>query len=150
MFHLCHNSAVWLGIATSFIASLVYLAFALCIAAVIRKRRAKPFVGIFVMLDPKTLVPRGGKVSVEDGSSFFNTDTTATLKVSAQHGNGQPDWSGTLEVRGLADIATGFYLHPNRTGGALQFTRVGVDIMEQGNPHDPQYEKFERLLRRQT
>jgi hypothetical protein len=65
-------------------------------------------------------------------------------------GMAKPTGMEPLEVRGLADIATGFYLHPNRTGGALQFTRVGVDIMEQGNPHDPQYEKFERLLRRQT
>jgi hypothetical protein len=148
--HHCHISAAWLGILTSFIASLVYLVFALCAAFYLRERRARPFKGTYVMLDPTPPhAPRdpNGRVYIKHERRFLDTDTTAKMKVSARSAE-QFDWEGTLEVRGLSDIATGFYLHPDLAGGFLQFTRVGEDIMEQAQPHDPGHEKFQRLLRR--
>jgi hypothetical protein len=144
---MCH--AVWLGVFSSFVASLVYLGFALFRAAHVRTRRAKPFIGNYAMLDPNTKEPRGGTVTVEPDPRYWDTDTTSVLTASAKHSTGEEDWVGTLEVRGLSDIASGFYLHPNSTGGFLQFTRVGdSEIMEQGHPHDPKHDKFQRLLRR--
>ncbi len=149
--HLCHSSTIWLGIFTSFVASLVYLGFALFRVAYVRTRRAEPFIGNYDMLDPTTKEPRGGTVTVEHEQRYWDTDTTSVLKASAKGERGQTDWDGMLEVRGLSDIATGFYRYPNNTGGALQFTLVGEsEIMEQGRPHDPKHEKFQRLLKRVT
>lgn len=149
--HHFHVSATWLGIFTSFVASLLYLVFALCTAFYLRQRRANPFVGVYTMHDPTPPHARrdpDGRVNVEHERRFWDTDTTAKLKVYARGAADRPDWEGTLEVRGLSDVATGFYLHPGLAGGFLQFTRVGEDIMEQAQPHDPEHEKFQRLLRR--
>jgi hypothetical protein len=133
----CHSSTIWLGIFTSFVASLVYLAFALCIAFYLRECRANPFVPVYKMYDPKPPhAPRDpdGRVTVEHERRFWDTDTTAKLKVYARGAAASPmDRNGTLDVRGLSDVATGFYLHSNHyAGGFLQFTRVGEsEIMEQ-------------------
>jgi len=102
------------------------------------------------MLDPSpphTVRNADARVCVTHERRFLDTDTTAKMKVSAKNAE-KIDWEGTLEVRGISDVATGFYLHPNLAGGFLQFTRVGGDIMEQAQPHDPALEKFQRLLRR--
>lgn len=155
--HLCHliSSAWFHDIVTSLAASVVFFVVALCIAWFVREKKARLFLGDYKMFDPKTKEPRNesGNVNVKHQRRFLDTDTSAQLKVLAEHEPGKEDWKGTLEVRGLSDIATGFYLHPNHTGGFLQFTRVtddGSEIMEQGHPHDLQYDKFERLLRRVT
>jgi hypothetical protein len=156
--HLYHDATIRLGIFTSFVASLVfsliYLAFALCIAFYVRERRAQPFLGTYTMHDPKpphAPCDPDGLVTVTPERRCWDTDTTAKLKVYAKGAADQPDWEGTLEVRGLSDIATGFYLHPAYEGGGfLQFTRMDEDIMEQGHPHDPLRPNFERLLKRLT
>jgi hypothetical protein len=133
------------------LSSLIYLALALCLAWYRRERRAKPFIGIYTMHNPKpphAPYDPDGRVTVKPERRFWDTDTTAKLKVYATGAAGL-DWKGTLEVRGLSDIATGFYLHPAYEGGGfLQFTRMDEDIMEQGHPHDPLRPNFERLLRR--
>jgi hypothetical protein len=142
-------TSMLIGMLSSLTAAFVYAGIVLCRAAHVRKARARPFEGVYDMLDPSTEQPRGGTVTVKYKPHFW--DTTPILTAHAKHSTGEEDWVGTLEVRGLSDIATGFYQHPNRRGGALQFTLVGdSEIMEQGNPHDPRYEKFEKLLRRTT
>jgi hypothetical protein len=150
--HLYHDATIRLGIFTSFVASLIYLAFALCIAFYLRERRAQLFLGTYTMHDPKpphAPYDPDGRVTVTHERRFWDTDTTAKLKASAKGARGT-DWNGTLEVRGLSNIATGFYLHPAYEGGGfLQFTRMGKDIMEQAHPHDSG-QKFQKLLRRLT
>ena len=85
----------------------------------------------------------------DDERRFWDTDTTSVLKAHAKDAGDQTDWDGILEVRGLPDIATGFYRYPNNTGGFLQFTLAGEsEIMEQGHPHNPEQPKFEELPRR--
>lgn len=149
-----HHFAIWLGIFTSLVASLIWLLSTLCIAFYLRARRAQPFKGTYTMHDPKPPhAPRDpdGRVYVKHEWRFWDTETTAKLKVCAKGLADKLDWNGTLEVRGLSNVATGFYLYPNKTGGFLQFTRVsedGEDIMEQAHPHDPDIKPFQKLLRR--
>jgi hypothetical protein len=139
------------GVLSSLIATGISAAIVLRRAFYLRKRRAMPFLGIYRMHDPKppyAPCDPNGRVTVTPERRFWDTDTTAKLNVYATGAADQPDWNGTLEVRGLSNIATGFYLHPGyEDGGFLQFTRVGQDIMEQGHPHDSG-QKFQRLLKR--
>lgn len=98
------------------------------------------------MCDPKTEESRGGAVTIVLKKPTW-WEVTPVLEVTAEHWNGTEDWGGTLEVRGLSNIAEGFYLHPGKHGGFLKFTRVSDSrITEQGYPHAADSRPFERLL----
>jgi hypothetical protein len=147
--HMSMAISLLIGVLGSLIATGISAAIVLRRAFYIRERRAQPFLGKYAMLDPKTEKPYGGTVTVRPKqSSWDNSDTTAVLRAHATTAADQPEWNGTLEVRGLSEIARGYYLYANTTGGSLQFTLVGSDIREQGLPHHPDQKKFEVLLRR--
>lgn len=162
------NAAVWMGrmtfgstmligILSSLVASVVYATLALFIAARARKARARPFVGKYRMLGPHTLKPTGGTVIIayEDDLLKNLMGPTPMLGVFAEHGTGNApgteDWTATVEVLGLSEIASGFYRYPNRDGGALRFAIVANNpdqITEYATPFDPADVPFKLVLER--
>jgi len=143
-----------LSILTSLIASIVWAAIALVLAAHIRRERARRFLGTYEMRELYAEEPRGGTVTIEYAKSLWGylILPTPLLSVFAEHGTGPApgteDWSGTVEVVGPSHFATGFYWHPNGQGGALRFvlSEDFIRITEHGIPHDPAQKEFVRLL----
>jgi hypothetical protein len=141
---------IWLGIVTSFIASVAFAVLALLIAARIQWSRAKRFTGTFKMLDENNK-PTGGTVTIKHDWWANLIGRTPVLKVSARHEDGKEDWRGTVEVTGLDEIASGVYWHPNnRAVGTLRFalTETPNEINEYGTPYDPKLPQFIRILRK--
>jgi hypothetical protein len=150
------DSPVFVGIASSLVASLIYAALALLITERVRKNRAKPFTGIYRMYDPSGSQPTGGTVRIERKNWMENLLSSAPiLTVSAEHGTGPApgteNWTCTVEVLGLLKTASGYYSYPNREGGALRFNLSddANEITEYGTPFDPQSRPFIRILKRE-
>jgi len=117
---------MWIGIASSLVASLVYAGLALFAAECVRRRRAKPFTGRYRMSGPDDSKPTGGTFRVERENWLENLLSSAPiLTVSAEHGSGlglgAEDWSGSVEVLGLSKTASGYFWYRNQSGCALRF-----------------------------
>jgi hypothetical protein len=145
---------MWIGIISSFIASLVYAGLALLATECVRKRKARPFTGKFRMFGPDGSTLTGGSVTIERKAWTENLlNSGPILTVYAEHGTGRApgteDWSGTVEVLGLSKTASGYFSYPTRAGGALrlQVSNDGEEITEYGTPFDPESRPFIRVLR---
>lgn len=144
-----------LGIASSFVASVVYALLAILISECVRRTRAKPFTGTYRMFGSDGSKPTGGTVRIERKNWAENLLTSAPiLTVFGEHGTagapGTEDWSGTVEVLGLSYTASGYYAYPNRAGGALrlELSRNADEITEYGTPFEPESGPFIRVLKR--
>jgi len=100
--------------------------------------------------------PTGGTVTIERKERIENLLSSAPmLYVFAEHGTGAApgteDWEGTVEVIGRSRMATGYYLYPNKDGGALRFhlSNKPGEINEYGTPFDVQSNPFILVLKRE-
>jgi hypothetical protein len=144
------------GIASSFVASLVYAVLALIFTECVRRSRAKPFTGRYRMFGPDGSKPTGGTVRIERRNWVENLLSSAPiLTVFAEHGTGRApgteDWSGTVEVLGLSKTANGYFSYPDRAGDALRFelSDRADEITEYGTPFDRESGPFVRVLKRE-
>jgi len=147
---------MWLGVASSLVASIIYAGLALLIAERVRTKRAKPFTGRYRMFGPEGSTPMGGIVKIERKKWVENLLSSAPiLIVFAEHGSGRApgtkDWSATVEVLGLSKTASGYYSYPDRTGGALRFelSPDESEITEYGTPFNPHSVPFRTILKRE-
>jgi hypothetical protein len=148
---------MFIGVISSLIASLVYAGLAVLTTEFVRRERAKPFTGKYRMYDHLGSQATGGTVTVERKNWSENLLSSAPiLMVFAEHGTGASpgteNWTGTIEVLGLSKTATGYFLYPNRDGGALRFklSQDANEITEYGTPFDTNDQPFRRVLKRET
>lgn len=148
-------TSVLIGVASSFVASVVFALIGLLIKAYIQKVRANRFTGTCQMFERGGLQPSGGTVKLERGKWWEDLQSFApSITVFAEHGTGRApgteDWTAVVEVSGHSATATGYYAYQNREGGSLRFelTNSGNEIIEYGTPFDPKFSPFIKRLKR--
>jgi len=146
---------MWLGVLSSLVASVVYIAGWLLLKALIQRNRANRFTGVYSMFGPDGSQPIGGTVRMERKKWWEDLMSSGpALAVSAEYGTGAApgteEWNAVVEVRGFSNTASGYYSYRNRTGGSLRFELFagGKEITEHGTPFNPESSPFILVLKR--
>jgi hypothetical protein len=127
-----------IGVAGSVVASLAFLLAACFNATLVRRSKAKRFLGTYRMLNVATREPYGGTVSIERGGRVSLTSHVSLLAVTAEHRDGTEDWTAVVEVLGYSRIATGYFTYRKLHDGGeirLQVSDDGQIIEEHATPH---------------
>jgi hypothetical protein len=147
--------AFWIGVAGSFVASMIFLAFTVSAAFKIRQSKARKFIGRYKMLDRWTRKPYDGRVVIDlvpwHWKDMLTTSTNGALNAYAEHGNGAEDWTASLEIPNDPSIAVGFFNYRKIHDGGfmrLMLSANAREITEHATPHNDNDKPFTRILKR--
>jgi hypothetical protein len=153
--HACRDGSMWtsalVGVASSFVATVIWAIVTVLAARLVRNHRADRFVGKYSMFLNRGLTATGGTVRIEqEERAAMLFSASPVLTIFAEHGIGTEDWKATVQVLGFSDTATGYYAYQNRTGGSLrlELSSDPDEITEYGTPFDSGSSPFIRILKR--